>query len=312
MFITIQGCVAVQTFPVAARPGNTITISVGSPDGMTKANTDISFVPQGGDPQTDAINLNSYVRSIFKLRPDNTSGLSVFDPVLDNIAWESSHSPWITIIAVDLPGDLPVGAGTLHVSTAAVTHVGPDINDNPVEITILDVGPGEAGAPNPFNYRGFNNIIFEGTLGLLEPLEQVVVKPPLYSEYGSAPVFHAVEFKLRAVAREVVSGSELEYYHLRVVADDQTLRKVRNQTQMFWSKDGDVFTVNFICAESWMDYQQNRFSVVVAKDTPSQTYEIDELDGPELLSVRYFDSQGNEITAGLPQVGDYSVAVERP
>ena len=66
VFFLMQGCVAVQTFPTAARAGDTLTLAVGSPDGMTKTNTSVQFV---SGSYTTALP----IRAIIRLKPDNTS-----------------------------------------------------------------------------------------------------------------------------------------------------------------------------------------------------------------------------------------------
>ena len=45
----LVGCTAVSTHPLAARPGDTVTLAVGTPEDMTTANTTVYFTPNGGN-----------------------------------------------------------------------------------------------------------------------------------------------------------------------------------------------------------------------------------------------------------------------
>jgi len=68
------GCVALQPFPTAARAGDTITLAVGSADGMTDSNTTVEFFAPGVDPDIGPGTLIP-IRSVIKLLPDKASHL---------------------------------------------------------------------------------------------------------------------------------------------------------------------------------------------------------------------------------------------
>jgi len=65
--LLLQGCVALQSFPMVARSGDTITLAVGSVEGMTKANTSLIYKPSTGAPITF---LPSSLRAIVPIYPD--------------------------------------------------------------------------------------------------------------------------------------------------------------------------------------------------------------------------------------------------
>lgn len=65
------GCSLVHTVPLAARAGDTIMVSIGSPDDVSADNiTSITYTPTGGSP---IIIPNAQIRSIFNVYPDKTS-----------------------------------------------------------------------------------------------------------------------------------------------------------------------------------------------------------------------------------------------
>ena len=122
MAILATGCSKINSFPQQARGGDTITLAVGSPNGMNRANTTLKFIPDSypADPKVD---LTPGIRGIFKLRPDPTShhwlaSASGADPV-GSITNNDAHGPWQQIIVFDLPPGLAVGSGVVRVTTDA-------------------------------------------------------------------------------------------------------------------------------------------------------------------------------------------------
>src|SRR3990170_5091445 len=109
------GCAGVQTYPMAARPGDTVTFALGSADGMTKSNITVEYFSDSA-PSTP-IDLTAYIAGLFKLYPDKSSRAWLKEA--DSIPGRSSHGPWMTVLAVNLPdqasGILPVGPGHVKV-----------------------------------------------------------------------------------------------------------------------------------------------------------------------------------------------------
>ena len=293
--ILLQGCVAVQTFPTVARSGDTITLAVGSPDGMTKANTTATFVsPDLANP------VNLPIRSIIKLRADNTSFVGTFDAMTSYLSSQSSHAPWLTIIVIDLPTGLPVGAANINVTTLGQYNVGANVNSVPIGIEILS----GTGSPNPFNYTSYGTGSEAGDLTDLESLPQVVVKPPLVSAYGGATFVGAV-IKVTAPSHIKSTGLQIPDGYIRVIADDMSNQNSDKQLQMFWTRSGDDYTVNFV-SNGGTSYAQTRFSIVLY---PSPDYEFVPGSTPMITSITYYDANGNAIS-GLPLPSDYSVMRE--
>ena len=110
----LQGCVATQSFPTVARGGDTITLAVGSPDGMNKSNTTAQFVSD-----VDASETPLSIRSIIRLRPDNTSNLALFDSFVNAEDYYTAHSQWLTVIVIDLPEALTIGGGQVEINSSA-------------------------------------------------------------------------------------------------------------------------------------------------------------------------------------------------
>jgi hypothetical protein len=302
VFITVallflQGCVAVQTFPTAARSGDTITLAVGSPEGMTKDNTTAQFVHN--NTSIDPIDLT--VRSVIRLRPDNTSDVALFNINIRSISGYTKHSAWLSVLVLDLPPNMPTGDGVINISTPA-SYFGLNIADKPVAIKIL---PGE-GSSNPFNYDMGSGFDTQGDLTSLEPLQQVLVKPP--ATYSAAN-YGAAEIKINVPMRKVSDASVIvPDKDIRVVMDDKYSLNTMNQVHMSWSRTGDVITVNFISPIGTMSNSQTRFSVVL--DSPDVTNQYLRTPGPRVISVRFFDPNGNVVTSSTPTADDYEITIE--
>ena len=129
------GCTALKTFPQAARGGDTIALAVGSPDGMTRANTTATFT---SDSDGIPIDITANIRSIFKLYADKASSIYAKFSTTASIVNTSGHEPWVTIVALDLPTGLSTGPGQIQFNTpAAYPTIGSHINNFPVALEIL-------------------------------------------------------------------------------------------------------------------------------------------------------------------------------
>ena len=295
----ISGCVSSNAFSKMARNNDTIILAVGSPDGMTKANTTVQFVSD-----VDGTTNDLSIRSLIRIRPDNTSYTATFDqPFIGNIEKSSSHSAWLSILVIDLPGGMTVGDGKVHVTTAGTYGLGYGVNTETIALEIIE-GQGSAASFDYFNGISSGTTI-SGNLFLLEPLPQVVVRPPLKENWSYLYTeFAAVEIKIN-VPMQKITGAAVALDDIRVVQDDMTVSNLASQTQMHWSKNGDDITVIFISPTGNMLFFQPRFSVVL--DIGNEFITV---PGPSITSITHYDINGDEVLAEAPLVGDYSIGVE--
>lgn len=295
VFILATGCVMVQPVPYAARAGDTIMLPVGSPDGMDMSNTTITFEPDL-DPGNQ-IDLTARVRSISKVYPDKTSFAWLLS-LADSVPTASGHGPWLTVITLDLPEDIPEGKGIIHVSTSndvVYPENSANVNSVPIDFEIL---PGQ-GQPHGFEYRTFSfstgNVV--GDLSKLGSLPQLLVAPPV-PHSSEDRWFGAIEFKLNAPIRSD-QGDIVPASSIAVVQDDQP-DNIKTQVQMSWHRSGDDFTINFMSASGGMRYYQARCSLVVMD--PGTSGEIAFPVLPSLTSVRYFDVNGDLVNGPSPEL----------
>jgi hypothetical protein len=244
VYLAVSGCAAVNTFPMAARAGDTVILAVGSPDGMTAGNTTATFTSDGGSPVPIAI------RSVFKLYPDKTSA-AWLDSNARNVENATGHGPWSTMIAVDLPPGLPVGHGVVNVTTSAVYPPSParDINTANIGLEILPA----AGTPDPLEYEVAANLPVPGDLSLLEPMRRIVVKP-VFTGLGSA-TYGAIEVKVNI---PLLAGFSLP--DLRIIADEK-IQTDSNYYTWTYRSNGDL-VVYFVSPTGRLDYSHVYFSII--------------------------------------------------
>ena len=206
------GCTALETFPQAARAGDTVALAVGSAEGMSRANTTASF-------ESDAMpgefyDLTPGIRGIFRLYADETS--SIYDNASNayHIVKTSGHEPWLTVMAVDLPHGLPLGTGKIHITTTATyPTIGSDINDFPINLEIL---PG-TGVASDLLYEFGVKSSQPGDLTIPESLPHAQVIPE-YPEATNWPLYGAIEMKLH-VPTSASTGVRLVADNLGVYTD---------------------------------------------------------------------------------------------
>jgi hypothetical protein len=290
ILFVLQGCVATQSFPTAARGGDTITLAVGSPDGMNKSNTTAQFVSD-----VDASETPLSIRSIIRLRPDNTSNLALFDSFVNAEDYYTGHSQWLTVIVIDLPEALTIGGGQVEINSSASYGTLPlGINDIPVSLEIIE----GTGSRNDFTYNNNFGGIGPGDLASLEPLPQAVLRPP---HLTSTFTFAAAEIKVNVPLGSIPNRA------IRVVADDFYTRNHQDQVQMNWSRDGDDLTVNFVSPEATMEPKQLRFSIVLR---PGNTFISEPV--PRVASVKLYDANGEpaEIFSNVPDADFFTIGIE--
>ncbi|HFD80724.1 MAG TPA: hypothetical protein ENK05_10095 [Gammaproteobacteria bacterium] len=297
----MAGCTAIQPFPMAARAGDTITLAVGSQDGMDRSNTTVSFT---SDSDLIPVDLSPGIRSIFNLYADKAS--NSYSPSISNVDTNFRylhHEPWQTVIVLDLPATLALGPGKIRVQTTAPQPVGalePGYNGTYPDLNTVDIGmeilPG-SGTSNPFRYKTVFDGTLTGNLRDLEPTRQALVRPPKTDANGQWPTpFGAIEIKMNMPMTDMSGTGIVDDSSVRLVTQDVSMF-TSSKAQASWSYDGSTFTIMFISTSGQLQYYEPRFSVMAETADFTST--------PTITSIRYFDMNGNETTG--PAITDYSV-----
>jgi hypothetical protein len=296
IFFLFQGCVAINTYPAVARAGDTITLSLGSVDGLDKSKLQISFVPQStGLP----IDLTANIRSVLKIYPDRTSPTSIGNTSTFFLTSFSGHAAWMNIAVIDLPANLPIGQGyfqvvysndvrvpnTIWVPSAEGMHIATEIIAG-------------TGTNNSFSYYSDSGSILTGAFSDVESLPHVVLRPASGNNYNSAIYPAAAEYRIRLPISGNVSSMDDSEIH---VIWDYKPNEDNRQIQLNWRRQSDVITVNVLVpTDLTISDRLYQFSIVV---DPVNNNVIDINGTPQLLSYRYFDLNGNQITSiQIPEV----------
>ena len=282
------GCTGLKPFPQAARGGDTVALALGSADGMSRANTTAAFV-SSADPGVSH-DLTAGIRGIFRLYGDKASSLYVPSSTTRHIVNTSGHEPWLTVMVVDLPQGLPVGAGKVHLTTTATyPTIGSHINDKPVDLEIL---PG-TGVVADLAYEFGVGTSMPGDLSLMEaqPHAQVM---PAFPQAESWPFYGAIEVKLQV---PTTVGTAV-----RVVADDMRVAGSPDLGVLSSRDSEQNLTVMFLSHRGRLRYYEPRFSIVLI-DNEDQDDAF--LATPTITSVRYLDIDGNPLPG--PQAPTFTV-----
>jgi len=294
----LQACVGVQTFPVAARAGDTIALPVGTQDNLNQSNVTLHYYPEGS---TTPIDLTSNVRSTFKIYPDKTSRVWVED--VNRLLLYTGHSPWQNVLAVDLPVDLPTGSGYFDVILGGdVIEANPNFIKSVTAVQIaMDVLPASANpVPNDF---GFFTDAFaapeSGDLSRLMPLRRLVLRPGVSpGEYGNdqvAAAQYVIKLSPNAALVDALDSGNAKISIIRDEIPDDSA----NQVQLSWSRVADVVTVNVISPVGGIRANLLRFDMLFLFITGLNYLDIFSLS-PQLQSVTYFDITGNVVTLTIP------------
>jgi hypothetical protein len=279
------GCVALQPLPTAARAGDTLTLAVGSADGMTTTNTSVEFFAPGVDPDVNPeLGTPVPIQNVVKLLPDKTSHAWLGGEPR-KIPRRSSHGGWLTVLAVDLPETLPQGDGILRVTTTSeVKYPRFSATPNGVDIPVTILAG--TGSPNPFDYSVVDGSTLPGDLLEVESLPHAVIKPEVLPEgTQESESYGAIEMDVTVPITNLGGGSVLDE-GIAVILDDQP-QNINNQTNLIWKRTGDDFKIMLVSPVGMYSYQA-RVSIVPM--FPEYLYQIS--GTPVLNSITYYDLNG--------------------
>ncbi len=293
IFIALSGCTALNTFPQAARSGDTVALAVGSADGMTRANTTAYFVSNSNSTQYD---LTPTIRGIFNLYADKTSSVYNLGSDAVHVVNTSGHEQWITIMALDLPQGLPIGPGSVHITTTATyPTIGSHINNKPINLEIL---PG-TGTSDNLSYEFGLGASMTGDLTQLEavPHAQIIPAFPLSTTW---PTYGAIEMKLHVPTS---AGTSLQPPALRVLPDDLSIATWSNLNTIYHHDSNQDLTIMLMSPTGKLQYYESRFAIALRFDPNDASFNF--VGTPVISSVNYYDVNGNTVAG--PPISDFSV-----
>ena len=289
------GCTAVKTFPNAARPGETVSLAVGSPDNLTVSNIDnVQFVSDAapGSP----VDITANVRSVFRLYADKSSSVYT-DGVgtgTSQIVRTSAHEPWVSVMVIDMPEELspgtplPTGPGHIAITTKpGVTYptIGNHINDKTIAMEILPESlPGD-GTASPLEYEFGTCCTLPGNLALLEAAPRALVKSDITDTTGITTGYGAIELKLDFTG---VTSAPINDSNVRVIADDMTTFSESNR-HVITGVNNEVLTVIMMSLSEQLKPYEMRIQAVL---TSGNTFTG---PPPSIAGITFYDLNGNTV-----------------
>lgn len=287
----LMGCTTTQPLPIAARSGDTITLALGSQVGMKTVNTTVTFTPD-----STGIPISLTPKSIFNLYPDKRSK-AYQDVALSLVVQAQMHEQWLTAMAIDLPNNLPVGFGTIKVSTTVPQVNGQNAKLEDVDYR-LEILPG-AGTPHSLMNQMASGYLYPGNLSTLQQVPyQAYIIPP-YQTCHKPTNYAVIELRFR-LSYVIEPYRDVEWF--TVVADDLTAYTKNKSPQLIWSAKGDELVVIFMSTDGVLKCYEPRFSLVPTDSS------FNDYGPPVLLSVTYYDVSGAVISGSA--ASEYQVVVQ--
>jgi len=292
--IFLHGCAGLNTFPIAARSGDTVMLSAGSLDNLSKANAQVVLI----DSNNVSHNLTSNVRNVIRIYPDKTSPLwlDISEDRLRTVGLmtqRAGHGPWLSTVVLDLPLSLPDGPATVRLSTpgAEVPNGAGDINEIDVTLEIL---PG-TGVSNSFDYfaQSYDPSYTPGDISQLEQSSCVIVRPDMNNN-AHLEDFMAFEIVIDLPFKK--ADGSLSEDAIAVVIDDKP-QDLKMQLQSYWRLEGKRIYVSLFSPKSLLKSKYIRNSICI-RPSLNPNNGVNVVGALNVVSYNYVDSTGNIISNG--------------
>lgn len=242
MFIlfALQACTGVNTFPMIARAGDTVSVMVGGSEKARKDTVGVTLRDING--QTWDLKTLGLVRSVFDLRMDGRAGGLNYSPYQDSdISWVVGHEPIQTVLVTNLPTNVAPGAATLTISLNASDNSS-GIGD-PFTVN-LEIVPG-SGSPDQFlRQDSLSGTSVAAQLKKLEPAPHAKIS-------FSGTAIGAASLKI-SFNSAVLNGNDINVY-----VPESTVRGSylttgvfgKTQRMVYWHQDGQNLYIDIVAPQ---------------------------------------------------------------
>lgn len=241
MLVVLPACTGVNTFPMIARAGDTVSVMVGGSETARKETAGVTLRDANG--QVWDLKALGLVRSVFNLRMDGRAGGLNYSSYLDSdISWISGHEPMQTVLVANLPTNVAPGTATLTISL--------NVSDNSSGIadpfTVnLEIVPG-SGSPDQFlRQDSLSGGSLPATLRKLEPAPHAKISFSGNSAIGAASL--KISFN-----SSVLNGNDINVYTPEsTVRGDYMNTGAFGKTQrmVYWRQDGQNLYVDIVAPQ---------------------------------------------------------------
>lgn len=276
--VFLAGCTGLNTYPVIARAGDTITLAPGWMQNFSRDKITVTFTPPVGADIIYAPN-DPAVRAVINLYPDPVSWLVVGEATNQNTGFNNGGATgyfinnntggdrdwWQTTVFLDLPASLPTGTTNITINSTSGETYGPI----PVEII------GGTGSPAIFKV---------GLTGSLGPTQLASLERATHStiSFNGTTIPYSIQVKLIHDPDEVSGGVGRPY----VINTRGDIKSVN------WSDDGSSMIVMLTPAKGKVLDNFLDFKFYVAGG----------ITGLQVANVQAFDVDGNPVTGTVVSI----------
>ncbi|WP_372521445.1 hypothetical protein [Sulfuricaulis sp.] len=229
MLVGLPACTSVNTFPMAARAGDTVSVMVGGSELARKETMSVTLTD--ATSQTWDLKSLGLVRSVFNLRTEGRAYGMHYSPYLDSyISWSAGHEPVQTVLVADLPVNVNPGMATLNVSLNATDNSSGIASPFSVKLEIL----AGAGSSDQFLHRNAGGGSAAADFSRFEPAPHAKI------DFGNGTIIGAASLTI-SFNNAVLNGNDINVY-----VPESTVRGSfispgafgATQRMVYWHQDG--------------------------------------------------------------------------
>ena len=238
--LVLPACTSVNTFPMIARAGDTVSVMVGGSEQARKATMNVTLTDANG--QTWDLKSLGLVRSVFELRADGRAYGMHYSPYLDSdISWTFGHEPVQTVLVTDLPTNVSAGQATLNISLNV-----PDNSSgiaDPFSVK-LEIVPG-AGSPDQFLRRNPGVGPTPVDFSRLEPAPHAKIS------FANGVIIGAASLKV-SFNSAVLNGNDINVYSPEAIVRGNAVTTGAfgaTQRMIYWHQDGQNLYLDIVAPQ---------------------------------------------------------------
>lgn len=238
LLVGLSACTGVNTFPMIARAGDTVSVMIGGTEQARKETVNVTLTDVNN--QTWDLQALGLVRSVFNMRMDGrATGLHYSSSIDTDISWIYGHEPVQTVLVTDLPAGAAPGQARLTISANAAGNSSGIVDPFTVKLEIV---PG-AGMPDQFlRKNSLTNTKIPVDFSRLEPAPHAKVS------FVNGTIIGAASLKI-SFNNAVLNGADINIY-----SPESTVRGVYGtsgafgemQRMIYWHQNGQSLHVDIV------------------------------------------------------------------
>lgn len=241
MFAALPACTGVNTFPMTARAGDTVSVMVGGTENARKDSLSASLTDANG--QIWDLRAMGLVRSVFNLRMDGRAYGQHYSPYWDqNISWLLGHEPLQTVMVADIPPGAAPGPAAMTISLNTTDNSSGVADPFTVKMDII----GGTGRSDSFLRQDGSVNGSPADLSKLEPAPhaKIILGAP-HLVIGAASL--VVDFD-----ETVLNPNDINVYVPEATVKDalsSTVAFGETQRMVYWRQDGKQLYVDIVAPQ---------------------------------------------------------------